>query len=125
MNLRELEAVRASLVASLAAVEVAIARASESSAPADAPITLDDAVRLFGSKRKARAFFASAERAGFKVVRIGHACSMDRAEWARALEALGTKPSRAEPRPAKHPDESPAALLSSAGLAQPRGRKAA
>jgi hypothetical protein len=96
---------------------------AESHAP-DA-ITLDVAMSLLGSKRRAREFFARAERAGFAVRRIGHAVMMDRAEWERAIEALATK--RTAP-PVSHPvpandstdDDSPAAILARAGFVPTR-----
>ncbi|MBL8681046.1 MAG: hypothetical protein JNK05_17825 [Myxococcales bacterium] len=116
MKLRELEAVRASLVASLAAVEVAIANASDDEAKGPDTVALEDAVRVLGSKRKAREFFARAERQGFEVRRVGHAVFMARGEWDRALEALRSKRS-AKTAPTHSTDESPAAILAGAGLA--------
>lgn len=120
MNLRELEAARASLVASLASLDVAIARARESSAANHGAVSLDEATGVLGSKRKAREWFNRAERAGFKVVRVGHAVSMDRAEWTRALEALASK--RA-PKSKPSDDESPGAIFKRAGLSPTRGER--
>jgi CheY-like chemotaxis protein len=73
--------------------QAATIRAMLESAESHAPdaITLDVAMSLLGSKRRAREFFARGERAGFAVRRIGHAVMMDRAEWERAIEALATK----------------------------------
>lgn len=111
MNIRELEAARASLVASLASLDVAIARARESSATSSC-VALDEATAALGSKRRAREFFAKAERAGFRVLRVGHSVSMDRDEWTRALDALASK---RQAKPPKKSDEGPAEALARAG----------
>lgn len=120
MSLRELEALRAAIAASLANIEAMIARERErESAATTELVALDDAVRVFGSKRKAREWFNRAERAGFRVLRNGHAIAMERDEWTRALEALASKrPSK----PSKPADEGPAAALGR--VATPRARAA-
>lgn len=111
---RTLDSIRSQLTAIRAQVDAALI-ALESHVVEPDTVTLDAATAMLGSKRKARLFFARAEREGFAVRRMGHAVMMDRAEWDRALVQLATK--RA-PAPA---DDSPAALLEQANL-KPRSR---
>jgi hypothetical protein len=107
-----LEATAAELTAKAATIRAAIEAAVE--APRDT-VTLADAVRLLGNKRRAREFFRRAESAGFKVVSVGHAVTMARDEWDRACDALRATNRTGRKRPPRE-DDSPAALLARAGL---------
>lgn len=123
-----LDAQADALKAQAATIRAAI-ETSESQAPD--VITLEGATALLGSKRRAREFFAKAERAGFAVRRIGHAVVMDRSEWERAIETLATKrgASTSSPAPsaptnstAAVDDDSPAAIFARAGFLPTRTR---
>lgn len=113
---RTLESLRSQLTAIRAQVDAVLSVLDgAAAAPTTDTVNLEAATVMLGSRRKARGFFARAEREGFAVRRMGHAVMMDRAEWDRALVQLATK--RAPP-PA---DDSPAALLEHANL-KPRSR---
>lgn len=116
--------VRAQLVAAIAALDAAdAAEATESSAKAtSATVTLEEHMRRTGqSKRKARETFIAFERAGFRVVRLGHAVSMDAAEYARAVDALASKRAPvSSPATNSTDDESPAAIFAANGLVSAR-----
>ncbi len=115
------------LKAQAASIRAAI-ETNESQAQAPDAITLEAATALLGSKRRARETFAAFEREGFAVSRVGHAVFMARAEWDRAVEALGSKRPASPPSsaPSAHTnstaagDESPAAIFARAGLAPTR-----
>lgn len=129
-----LEATAAELCAKAATIRAQLEANDER--PASDVVNVDTATAMLGSKRKAREFFARAEREGFAVRRMGHAAMMDRAEWDRALEAFASKRAPSKPAPpVRHnspDDESPASIFARAGLApssQPqrgaRGKRAA
>ena len=88
-----LEATAAELSAKAAGIRASL----EGAAPAQGEtITVESHMQRFGcGKRPAREWFSRAEKAGFRVVRLGHSVAMDRDEYARALEA--TSPKRAKP----------------------------
>ena len=105
--------------------QAATIRASlEATEAPSATVTLEEHMRRTGqNKRKARETFAAFERAGFRVVRLGHAVSMDAGEYARAVEVLASKrsavssatsaPTNSSPA---NDDDSPAAILRANGL---------
>lgn len=102
--------------------QAATIRASlEATEAPSATVTLEEHMRRTGqNKRKARETFAAFERAGFRVVRLGHAVSMDANEYARAVEAIASKRSAVSSAPSAHTnstdDDSPAAILRANGL---------
>jgi len=111
-----LEATAAELAAKAATIRASV-EATESTATS-ATVTLDEHIRRTGqSKRKARETFNAFERAGFRVVRLGHAVSMDAAEYFRAVEALASKRAPvSSPATNSTDDESPEAILRANGL---------
>lgn len=111
-----LEAQGDALKAQAATIRASV-EASESTAPSNT-VTLDEHVRRTGqSKRKARETFNAFERAGFRVVRLGHAVSMDTAEYFRAVEALASKRALVSSEHTNSTDdESPEAILRANGL---------
>lgn len=132
-SLRSLEMQLGAIIAQCEAMRATVRAAIESTAtaPTADAITLESATALLGSKRRARETFAAFEREGFAVSRVGHAVFMARAEWDRAIAAQGSKrpASTSSPTvPASAPvlvahnndDDSPAALLSRAGLSPTR-----
>lgn len=112
-----LEGLRAQLSAIRAQCDAALASLESFATGTSDVVTLDVATELLGSKRKARAFFARAERDGFNVSRVGHSVMMQRNEWERAVSAQTPK------RRAPAVDDSPAALLATAGLQPARQRR--
>lgn len=111
-----LEAQGDALKAQAATIRASL-EATENQAPS-ATVTLEEHMRRTGqSKRKARETFAAFERAGFRVVRLGHAVSMDAGEYARAVEAIASKRSAVSSAPSAPTnstaadDESLAAML--------------
>lgn len=120
-----LEATAAELVAKAAAIRAWL-DATENQTPT-ATVTLEEHMRRTGQhKRKSREIFAAFERAGFRVVRLGHSVSMDADEYARAVEAFASKRAPA-PRAAALPDhdESPEAIFAQSALVPTRPQKAA
>ncbi|MFO0563856.1 MAG: hypothetical protein U0269_37875 [Polyangiales bacterium] len=120
-----LEATAAELSAKAATIRASV-EATENQAPS-ATVTLEEHMRRTGqSKRKARETFAAFERAGFRVVRLGHAVSMDAGEYARAVEAIASKRSAVSSAPSAPTnstaadDESPAAIMARAGFVPTR-----
>lgn len=134
-SLRSLDLQIGAIIAQCEAMRATVRAAIESSenhAPS-ATVTLEEHGRRTGrNTRKRREDFSAFERHGFKVHRAGHAAWMDADEYARAVEALASKrpASTSNPTvPASAPalvahndddDDSPAALLSRAGLSPTR-----
>ena len=117
-----LEATAAELSAKAATIRASV-EATENQAPS-ATVTLEEHMRRTGqNKRKGRETFAAFERAGFRVVRLGHAVSMDASEYTRAVEVLASKRSAVSSAPSAptnsspaNDDDSPAAILRANGL---------
>lgn len=134
MSKRTLRSMRVQIEALRAHFEATLANLDDMLADEDAPsagdvVNVDDHAKMTGcTARKAREFFARAEREGFAVQRVGRAVFMARAEWMRAVEQLRAQ-RRARPAPATPPPSNATtadALLDAVGAVPttPRARSA-